>query len=270
MVAGLIVSWLLSDEVLSQFYAHPEHARPLVVITSGLIGFAIGGMVLAAFRRFELARQDIAYQAEGARDIADLTALPAQEHLDPAAASRGAIAAENYGAYSRMSVAHLEGRYLCLRPAFTKVGVISAYLIELAWDEAASCLAFEERGRADAGHTQRGLVYVPDGRPFINFVTVERGAIRLVTVSRPDQGQSGRGLILTLANPDGMHFTPAAAPIVLRRIVDEMPKLGFIQSDDPDYELYREELELVAPAFGQFASAPRAATAESRQYVEMS
>jgi multisubunit Na+/H+ antiporter MnhB subunit len=68
MAAGLLVAWLLRNEVLAQFYVDPEHARPLVVLTTGLIGLAIGAMVLWAFKRSERARQDIVEQAaEGMR-----------------------------------------------------------------------------------------------------------------------------------------------------------------------------------------------------------
>jgi hypothetical protein len=56
-----------------------------------------------------------------------------------------------------------------------------------------------------------------------------------------------------------MNFTPACSPVVLRRIEDKIPQLGFIRSDAPDYESYRRELETVEPAFGFFAGAPRPA-----------
>src|SRR5262249_48406518 len=55
MAAALVVAWMLSDDLLAQFYWHPDHARALLVITSGLIGLAIGAMVLAAFKRSERA-----------------------------------------------------------------------------------------------------------------------------------------------------------------------------------------------------------------------
>ena len=64
---------------------------------------------------------------------------------------------------------------------------------------------------------------------------------------------------MTLSNPSGMQFTPASAPIVLMRIADKIPALGFIRPGAPDYEAYRQELEAVAPAFGFFATAPRPA-----------
>ncbi len=259
VAAGLLVGWMLDDEVLGQFYAQPEHARLRVALTTGLTGLAIGAMVLLAFKRSERARQDEAeHAAERARGgIPRLPALEPPEGLDPVAPPRPGVVAPSYGGYSYANVKDLEGRYVCFRPAFTSAGVISAYLMDLRWDDAASCLTFEEKDREDAGHTQRGRIYLPDGRPFMNLVTVGGGGIRLITVSRPGEPQSARGLIMTLSNPSGMHFTPACAPIVLRRVTDRIPQLGFIRPGAPDYESYRQELEAVAPEFGFFATAPR-------------
>jgi len=93
----------------------------------------------------------------------------------------------------------------------------------------------------------------------MSFVTVAQGGIRLITVSRPGERDSARGLIMTLSNPSGMQFTPASAPIVLKRVADTIPALGFIRPDAPEYESYRRELDAVAPAFGFFATAPRPA-----------
>jgi hypothetical protein len=151
------------------------------------------------------------------------------------------------------------GGYICFRPALTAAGVISAYLIDVHWDKETSCLTFDEKDRKDAAHAQRGRVYIPDGRQFMSLVTVEGGSIRLVTVSRPAEGKTARGLIMTLSNPSGIQFTPASAPIVLRRLADQKPRLGFIRPDAPEFESYRAELAAVAPAFGFFAGAPQTA-----------
>ena len=259
MAAGFLVAWMIDDKVLAQFYAQPERARPTIVILCGVIGLAIGAMVLFAFKRSERARRDDAEHAAetASAGIPGLCALPAAVELEPAAAPGSEVAAQNYGGYLRANVAHLEGRYVCFRPGFTVPGVISAYLVDLRWDEAASCLMFEEKDREDDDHKQRGRVYIPDGRPFISFVTVAVGAVRLVTVSRPGKGESARGLMMTLSNPAGMNFTPACAPVVLKRVADRIPPLGFLRPGAPGYELYRRELESVVPAFGLFASAPR-------------
>jgi hypothetical protein len=54
----------------------------------------------------------------------------------------------------------------------------------------------------------------------------------------------------------GRDYTPACAPVVLKRIGGRIPELGFVRSGAPDYEDYRQALEAVAPTFGFFAGAP--------------
>jgi hypothetical protein len=198
---------------------------------------------------------DAAHEAEIARaGVPGILALKPPECLDPTAPPKPGVAAQTYGGYSYDSVKDLVGRYICFRPAFTAIDVISAYLIDLHWDKDASCLTFHEKDREDATHTQRGRVYIPDGRQFMSLVTVEGGSIRLVTVSRPVQGECARGLMMTLSS--GTHFTPASAPIVLRRTTDTKLQVGFIRPDAPDYESYRQELMAVVPALGFFIPAP--------------
>jgi hypothetical protein len=218
-------------------------------------------MVLAVFNKSERVRKDaVERAAEGPpTGIPTHQAPPLAEDLDAPIPSRSE-AARNLGGYTRANSEALEGRYVCSRPAFSSPDVINAYLMFIRWDESESCLLFEERERVDAGHTQRGRVYIPDGRPFMSFVTVEKGALRLIMVSRPEGKEPARGLITTLSNPGGANFTPASAPIVLRHLVDETPQLGFIRPGAPDYEGYRQELETVMPAFAFFATAPRPAS----------
>jgi hypothetical protein len=76
-------------------------------------------------------------------------------------------------------------------------------------------------------------------------------------VSRPDKQEPARGLIMTLSNPGGLHFTPASAPIILRRIVGQMPRIGYIGADLPEYQVYRRELETVIPTFGLLGVPPQ-------------
>jgi hypothetical protein len=89
----------------------------------------------------------------------------------------------------------------------------------------------------------------------MSLVTIERGAVRVIMVSRPLERTSARGLIFTLSNSGGMHFTPVSAPIVLKPIADAAPKLGFIRADSPNYVSYVQELEAVTPDYGFFAAA---------------
>src|SRR5260221_1761489 len=214
----------------------------------------VGAMVLAMFNKSERIRKDTAeHAAENPRT--EIRAPSLADDLE-AGSTTGTEPTHNLGSYSRASVEALEGRYVCFRPAFSSADVINAYVMAVRWDEAESCLMFEERERVDAGYTQKGRVYIPDGLPFMSFVTVEKAAMRLIMVSRPQSNETARGLITTLSSLAGVHFTPASAPIMLRRVVDQTPQLGFIQPGAPDYEAYRRELEMVIPTFGFFAAAP--------------
>jgi hypothetical protein len=259
--AGWLVGSKLGVPVLAQFYVHPEDAVHIVALSTGLTGFIVGAMVLAVFNGSERIRKVTAERAakDPHKDIPLHEAPSLADDLEAPMPSRSE-AAHDLGCYTRASVEALEGRYVCFRPAFSFANVINAYLVSVHWDETESCLMFEERERVDAGHSQKGRVYIPDGRPFMSFVTVEKGAMRLIMISRPESNEPARGLITTLSNPGGAQFTPASAPIVLRRVVDQTPQLGYIRPGAPDYETYRRELEMLMPVFGFFALAPRANT----------
>jgi hypothetical protein len=256
--AGWLVAHLVGQPVLAQFYVHPEDATHLVALSSGLTGFVVGGMVLAVFNESERIRMVTAEAVEVLnKDTSWHDAPPIADDLESPVPT-GSNTAYDLGSYARASVETLEGDYVCFRPAFSNSEIINAYVMAVHWDETESCLVFEEKERVDAGHTQKGRVYIPEGRPFVNFVTLEKGAIRLIMVSRPEKSdEPARGLITTLSNPGGANFTPASAPIVLKRMVDHNPHLGFIRPGSPDYDMYRRELDVVAPVFGFFALAPQ-------------
>jgi hypothetical protein len=72
-------------------------------------------------------------------------------------------------------------------------------------------------------------------------------------VARPDHDGIARGIILTLSNPGSIHFIPASAPVVLRRLNETTPQMGFVHSDSEDYATYVRQLNEVAPEFANFA-----------------
>src|SRR5262249_39711330 len=105
-------------------------------------------------------------------------------------------------------------------------------------------------------HTQCGQVYVSNGKPFVSLLTIDRGAVRVIMVARPDDAGTARGLVMTLSNPQGLNFVPASAPVVLQRLETETVQLGFIHPRATEYMLYATQLQSVSPHFGTFASAP--------------
>jgi hypothetical protein len=235
-----LVSYLLPDNVLRDFNNDLTMAQIEILLTSCLAGAAVGAMVLAMFKRNS--RTTLTAVASEA---------PPVEYKDEIEGPlRGLWADRSLGGYSRESVQELEGRYVCFRPTFANPEVINAYLIIMRWDMKLSCLIFHEEGRADSAYIQHGQVYIPEGKPFINLVTMHKGDIRLITISRPDAQGLAQGLILTLSNPRGMHFTPASTPVVMRRLGEEIPNLGFVHPGAADYDLYKAQLLNVLPNYG--------------------
>src|SRR5207253_7487200 len=163
--------------------------------------------------------------------------------LAPSAAPNGDVAPDGLGAYSRRSVLWIEGTYVTVRPSFGENDSIFAYLTEITWDAAASCLTFRESERVDTAFTQFGEVAVPNQSGYVYLVTNRHGQHRLITVSRPTIAGEMYGIISTLLAGRGSLLTPIAAPIALLplRNVDE-PSFGRLGADARHYQFYREPL----------------------------
>ena len=161
----------------------------------------------------------------------------------PVAQTNGDVSPDGLGAYSRRSVAWLEGVYVTVRPSFGDRDAIYAYRTEIAWDAAASSLVFREGERLDAAYSQYGEVAVPNQSGHIYLVTNRHGQHRLITVSRPTISGEMYGIITTLLAGRGSLLTPIAAPIAflpIKTVPD--PTLGRISPDDTNYAAYREHL----------------------------
>ena len=251
VVTAFCVSLLLPNHVLTELNLNAWAARLTITLNSGVIGAIIGGLVLAMFKRTREDSSSKVADAEGAM----------ASYAWQATSAHGQSPDRALGGYARANVEELEGTYVCFRPMFSKPDIVNAYLVKIHWDPKQSCLTFEETNRADVTYVQQGKIYIPDGKPFMNLVTAEKGDVRLITVSRPDAQGVARGLIMTLSVPGGVNFIPASVPIVLRRLGnDGTPKLGFVKPEDSDYNLYRSDLLGVLPDFGVLAhpAAPRA------------
>jgi transcriptional regulator with XRE-family HTH domain len=191
--------------------------------------------VLGGRRPFTLATM---VRLEGALGVS----LRKGVEMQPAAAN-GDVSPDGLGAYSRRSVAWLEGVYITVRPSFGARDAIYAYHTEIAWDEAVSSLAFREGERMDAAYSQFGEVAVPNQSGHIYLVTNRHGQHRLITVSRPTISGQMYGIITTLLAGRGSLLTPVAAPIAflpIKTIRD--PSVGRILPGDGNHAVYREHL----------------------------
>jgi transcriptional regulator with XRE-family HTH domain len=161
----------------------------------------------------------------------------------PATAVNGDVSPDGLGAYSRRSVAWLEGVYITVRPSFGAKGAIYAYRTDIAWDPAVSSLVFREGERMDAAYSQFGEVAVPNQSGHIYLVTNRHGQHRLITVSRPTISGEMYGIITTLLAGRGSLLTPVAAPIAFLPIKAILnPTLGRISRDDSNYAVYSAHL----------------------------
>jgi hypothetical protein len=264
VITGFLVGQLLPEALLTEINPDADVSKLIVMGTIGTAGAALGAMVLAVFPRSiryaQSARVSESPSANFSKilpALEDPTSLAFASAVNPGHSS----APRELGGYVRANVEELEGRYVCFRPTFGDPKVINAYLVVIRWDEKRTCLIFEEQNRLDSVHTHRGLVYVPDGKPFMSLVTIDKGSVRLIMVARPEEGLA-RGMVMTLSHPGGTHLIPATAPIVLRRLGETSPQLGFVHRNAPDYDLYLTQLRSVVPHFGKSVSVGKITTAD--------
>jgi len=193
--------------------------------------------VLGGRRPFTLATMVRLEQALGV----SLRKAPAEP--ERVSVTNGDVSPDDLGAYSRRSVAWLEGAYVTVRPSFGASDAIYAYRTDILWDPAANSLVFQEGERLDAAYTQFGEVAVPNQSGHIYLVTNRHGQHRLITVSRPTIAGEMYGIITTLLAGRGSLLTPVAAPIAFLPIkAVPSPTLGRISSADANYDLYRSHL----------------------------
>lgn len=190
--------------------------------------------------------------------LEDTLALPlrpiAKAALEQASGNGGGTAPDELGNYSRAAVKWLEGSYLTIRPSFGDKGAVYAYRTDIAWDEAASCLAFREAERVDTEFTQFGHVAVPNQSGHVYLVTNRHGQHRLIVVARPIITGEMHGVLTTLQAGRGAHLSPVATPIVLQPLKPgQKATFGRVSAGQPSYAAYRALLrKTIDDHFAQF------------------
>lgn len=164
----------------------------------------------------------------------------------PGHPARGSEVAPVYmGAYTKPAVDHLIGNYLTLRPGFSVPELVIAYRTEITWDPEWPSLVFEEYDRPDSAYNHRGRLHVPASSMFMHFVSLTKGAMRMIIVSQLDQHGVMRGLISTVSR-NGPIVVPVSAPIIyMRRVQFEADSFGEIGRAHRRFEEYRTALDAV-------------------------
>jgi len=184
-----------------------------------------------------------------------------EARMQPVPAGIG-LAPDELGSYSRPAVSWLIGSYLTLRPSFGDPLAIYAYRVDIAWDEAASYLVFQEAARLDTPFTQFGTVSVPNQSGHIYLVTNRHGQFRMMVVGRPRIEGEMYGILTSLKAGRGTQLTPVSTTIALVPMLNFSgdPAFGRILPDHGAYAEYRAHLDRVIDdgfaVFGGVATIP--------------
>jgi len=170
-----------------------------------------------------------------------------------------AIAPPEWGGYTQEGTTNIVGSYLTLRNDFKNPSQIFAYVTSIEWgpiDQAyifdgqlvrkpkidGHGLIFREERRKDSKYTHRGGVWLP-GQLLYLVSAYGDGRLRAAIVSVPDNDKM-TGIQLSLHNPKGAAFVPAAAPIAfLRRTNISNEELGYFAPRDAYCDGYKRVLD---------------------------
>lgn len=163
-----------------------------------------------------------------------------------------AVAHADHGSYHYDAVSHLVGDYLCARRSFSQAGHLALYPLTIRWSREPAGLTFDEHNRVGrTNYSQKGYVYMPPGCAYLHLATVDRGSVRLITVSfvadKLVDSEPMRGLILTLYNPVASSHVPAVSPFVMFRLGADDPRRqlsGLIAESDSRVAGLIEELAI--------------------------
>jgi transcriptional regulator with XRE-family HTH domain len=225
----------------------------------------IGQRIREEIARRRISRQELAELAKisisslekalaGARPFTLATVIRIEDALGtrlrpidtPAATTPPQLAPEHMGAYSKSAVRWLEGRYLVVRPSFSKPGDIFTYLIDIYWIDEAGHLGFAEFKREDDRVEQAGHVSLPNLSGHIYLVTNESGQHRLMILSRPTVDGSLYGTLSTLKVGHGSQLAPVCCAVALVRY-DRLiePLVGLVPAETAQHRAYKDILSTV-------------------------
>ena len=192
-----------------------------------------------------------------AGDFSDRTLALVERTLGRPFGESSSIAPAEWGGYNRESTAKFDGTYLTLRNDFDNPAEICAYVTRLEWGPVSDAyifngkvvqkpkvsgygLVFREERRVDPEYTHRGQVWIPTGTFLYLVTTYGDGRLRAAIASLPDEEGKMTGIQLSLYNPKGAAFTPAASPIAfLKREKISDDELGVIVQSHAHYDDYR-------------------------------
>ncbi|MCB1422006.1 MAG: hypothetical protein KDJ69_05980 [Nitratireductor sp.] len=144
-----------------------------------------------------------------------------EENLLDQVMLKQAVSDSRWGGYAYAAVERYIGDYLCCRRSFGNRDTVYIYHLSIDWDQENACLKYSDRNSFGGDYSQTGYVCIPPASTFLHLLTLEQGSCRLITVTHMLANMMMRGAVLTMYNPKGVVFTPACAPILIKKITEE-------------------------------------------------
>ena len=179
----------------------------------------------------------------------------------------GKSAGPAHGLYSEEFVQNYIGFFYAYRRSFSVPKNIVRSLFKFEWNKSRQCLTFKEFQTYHSSHLDRRVSYDQEGDVFlsntvglVHLVTIQLGAVRLITLTRLHHDENYmRGAVLTQAEwPD--HFQPSVSPLFLRKVVEKkdlallLERVGPIEPADADYKEVSRVLEQTEDGVIKFVS----------------
>jgi transcriptional regulator with XRE-family HTH domain len=167
------------------------------------------------------------------------------------------ISDEKYGSYNLSHFNDYIGVYFGFRRGLSHQINFLRTVYEISWSEKKRCLVFFEDHKylssdgRPIDNSQNGDVYISNEIGLLHLLTSEKGAIRLVTLSKLKRPANIlQGVVLTqLIN--AIHYSPAVAPIYLQKVCDVASRsdlaslVGPISPTHEEYQSVAAHLEEV-------------------------
>lgn len=166
--------------------------------------------------------------------------------------SSSEVSDEAHGSYSRSHHKDYVGNFYYYRRNFHDRREILRSALKIDWDKTKSVLQFEEhqRIRDPSGHwkdrSQKGEISISSTYGLIHLLTVYKGALRLITVTKyrlhDDDDLTMHGIILTQTH-ESFHPRPSVAAVVFRKV------LNSTWGDE-----FKSRVEMIRPGNGEYNS----------------
>jgi transcriptional regulator with XRE-family HTH domain len=153
------------------------------------------------------------------QNVCQALGLPADTYEVP----DNVIADSKYGSYNLNHYADYVGIYFGFRRGLTNQANFLRTIYEIAWSNKKRCLEFFEDHKyissigRPVDFSQQGDIYINNDIGLLHLITMDRGAIRLVTLSKLRRDDNTlEGVVLTQLR-NAHHHSPAVSPIYLQK-----------------------------------------------------